>query len=394
MNEHEFRYAIKKSIPEVPESFHNAMTGTLASIVNAETPQRRPVRLRSALAFALALLMLLAAAACAAWHWHLFDVLPFFRDYPVNADEVMNSNLHQETVNGVEITIQEAGYDGRILYLRYAYRLPDAEKPFAVYDENGRLTEGVTEDAEEQLAEHGVGWWTDHFWIDGMDMDMFAGSGSVTTGSEVPGEIIRNEYWRLDAGGVQLDGSVQIALPIGAKPDPGKYFPRKDHPEWYNADGTMKQPEEGLVVFTLDVKDALSKVITEKPNIPSVLEEVTAKVTEAAYGPLMTCITLELAVNPAKMTAYLAEHGDGCYDEDGNKLWDYTGMDVFGSWIASLQLVDGEGQLLFPNHYGNSGYGEHWAEFLYPHIETLPDELWLAPLTDWQADFSRAVRVR
>ena len=223
---------------------------------------------------------------------------------------------------------------------------------------------------------------------------MFGGSGGVTTGSDVPGEIIKTEYWRLDAGNVQLKDQVEISLPIGAKPDTSKYFPLFEHPEWKDENGNFKMPDEGLVSFTLDTGDMLDQVITEHPNIPLELPEATVKVSEAAFSPLMTYITLDLEANPDALAAFKAEHGEGWKDEEGNIIMPYTAMDVHGGWVSDLHLVDANGTQLFPGHYGCSGYGDSWAEYLYPYIESLPDELYLAPLVDWQADMTRAVRVR
>ena len=397
MNEKELRTRMQQNMPEVPENFHHAMENTLNRIVQEE--QADPVRAlafrpRRMLALALAIALLLATVAFAAYRWQIFDTLSLLTGQnPKNADQVMQSNLAQTTVNGVEIAVTEAGYDGRILFLRYSYRLPDFEESLGVY-KDGQLMEGLLYEEDELLSEYNVGWWTDNFWIDGLTMEMFSGSGGVTTGSDVPGEIIVTEYWRLDAGAVRLSGEVDISLPIGAKPDTSKYFPLFEHPEWKDENGNFKMPDEGLVTFTLDTGDMLDQVVTEHPNLPVELPEVTAKVTEAAYSPLMTYITLDLQGNPDAWDAFEAEHGEGWTDEDGNVIMPYTAMDVHGDWVCNLHLVDGNGAELFPGEYACSGYGDDWAEYLYPYIENLPDELWLAPIQNGAADFSRAVRVR
>ncbi|MBQ7656613.1 MAG: hypothetical protein IJS41_08915, partial [Clostridia bacterium] len=120
----------------------------------------------------------------------------------------------------------------------------------------------------------------------------------------------------------------------------------------------------------------------------------TAKVTEAAFTPLMTYITLNLKVNPDAMAAYIQENGAGHKDENGQVIFPYSGMDVFGEWVDSLELVDGNGKLLFPGHHGQNGYGDGWAEFLYPYLETIPTELFLAPIQDGAADMTQAVRIQ
>jgi len=358
-------------------------------------PKRAPLfRPRRALALALVIALLLGTAAVAAYHWNAFDSLSHLTGRnPENANQVMQASLAQTTINGVEITVSEAGYDGRTLFLRYSYRLPDAEEAFGVYNKDGQLVDGLPEGAEEQLRQYNVGWWTDNFWIDGQNMDMFGGSSGVTSGSAVPGEIIHTEYWRLDVGGVQLKDKVEISLPIGEKPDTSKYFPLFEHPEWQDENGNFKMPDEGLVTFTLDTGDVLSKVITEHPKIPLVLDDVTIQVSEVAFTPLMTYITLDLKGNPAALEAYKAEHGEGLMDEAGNVMMPYTAMDVH-SWVSSLHLVDQDGNELFADPYGCSGYGDEWAEYLFPCIDELPDELYLAPFKDWAADMGRAVRVR
>ncbi|MBR5545763.1 MAG: hypothetical protein IKU70_02150 [Clostridia bacterium] len=397
MNEKELRTRMQQNMPEVPENFHRAMENTLNRIVCQE--QADPVRAlvfrpRRALALALAIALLLGTVAFAAYRWQIFDTLSLLTsENPKNADRVMQADLAHTNVNGVDIAVTEAGYDGRILFLRYSYRLPGFEESLGVY-ENGQLKEGLLYEEDELLSKYNVGWWTDNFWIDGLTMEMFSGSGGVTTGSDVPGEIIVTEYWRLDAGAVRLSGEVDISLPIGAKPDTSKYFPLFEHPEWKDENGNFKMPDEGLVTFTLDTGDMLDQVVTEHPNLPVELPEVTAKVTEAAYSPLMTYITLDLQGNPDAWDAFEAEHGEGWTDEDGNVIMPYTAMDVHGDWVCNLHLVDGNGAELFPGEYACSGYGDDWAEYLYPYIESLPDELYLAPIENGAADFSRAVRVR
>jgi len=397
MNDRELHRRLNESMPEVPARFHQAMEETLQKIVTQEqtAAARAPLfRPRRTLAFVLVLALLLGTAAIAAYHWNVFDALSHLTGRnPENASQVMQASLAQTTVNGVEITVSEAGYDGRTLFLRYSYRLPDAEEAFGVYNKDGQLTEGLPEGAEEQLRQYNVGWWTDNFWIDGQNMDMFGGSSGVVSGSEVPGEIIHTEYWRLDVGDVYLKDRVEISLPIGEKPDTSKYFPLFEHPEWQDANGNFKKPDEGLVTFTLDTGDVAAKVITEHPNIPTVLDDVTIQVSEAAFSPLMTYITLDLKGNPEALEAYKAEHGEGLMDEQGNLIMPYTAMDVH-SWAGSLHLVDKDGHELFPDAYGCSGFGDEWAEYLFPCIKDLPDELYLAPFKDWAADMSRAVRVR
>ena len=373
--------------PEMPESFHLRVETFLGDKVREEaqapaTPERRTLRTgrrigRRALVIALIAALLLGTAALAATQWDIFRTLRVILGVqPPTADSVMQSVLCHETVNGVDITVREAGYDGRTLLLQYSFRLPDMAEPL------GDL---------EPVTQRGVGWWVDAFWINGQAMDMAADSGSDYTAGDVPGEIIRTDYWRLDNLGVTLSGEVEIALPIGEM-QPAEY-----RRAIYDAETDQYTlPDRGIVTFRIDTGDTLSRVVTLYPDAEAVLPDVTARVTEAAFTPLMTYITLELAVNPASLEAYQAEHGMGYYAGDGTLIWAYGGADVFAEWAESLQLVDGAGEMLFPGYYGGNSLGNTWAEFIYPYLDAsaLPEEMWLAPVRDGEADMTLAVRVK
>lgn len=398
MNDQTFRSLLAQETPEVPDTFHLAMTTTLGSIVaqelngRADTPKRSVLRgARRSLVIALMIVMLLAAAAVAAYHWQIFDNVWFFKAPVQNADEVMQTVLHQETVNGVDITINEAGYDGRTLYLMYTYRMPDVDTPLGMY-RDGQTGAGVSEEDLQLLSDHGVGWWTDTLWINGEPMGMAVNSGSEMSGSPTPGELLVYEYWRLDNEGVTLSGETEISLPIGRRPQ--ERATMLTNPELFNENGDRLLPDEGVVTFTVDVSDMLDRVVTTHPNLETVTPEVTLKVSEASFTPLMTYITLSMEPDPDVLAAFVAENGEGWYDDNGSLLFPYSGMDIYGGWVSSLRLVDENGADLFPDEYGNNGFGETWAEFLWPYKEDLPETLWLAPVEGGAADWSRAVRVR
>lgn len=397
MNSKEFKDKLTSVTPEVPEHFHGRMEMTLENIVLQEAQMKdstiqamkKAGRFSSrTVAIALAITLMLGAVAfAAATQWHLFDQIPFLtgNDTPKNADNLMQSNLYQDTINNVEISVNEAGYDGHTLLLQYSYRMLDVDKTFG--------KDGITTEDEKLLYDHNVGWWIDHIWFNGKCMDMPNNSGGLKVGSDVPGEIIVTEYWRLDNEGFSLNGPIQISLPIGERQNLADYN-KKNHPEQYDVDGTLKLPEKGIVTFTYDAKDILSQVTTIHPEEEKVLPDVTVKVKETAFSPLMTYITLDLKVNPDSLAAFVEANGEGVKNDEGEVLWTYGGMDVFGDWVTSLELVDGQGKLLFPDHYGQNGYDNEWAEFLYPYIESIPDELYLAPIEDGVADMSQAVRVK
>lgn len=398
------RQQLAQLTPEVPERFHQAMCGTLEGIVASEhNPQkgwnllpatRRAPRLRRALLLALVLALLLATVAIAAYHWQIFEALrPITGAAPRTADALMQADLARTTVNGVDIALQEAGYDGKTLFLQYTYRMNDVLTPLGVF-RDGQTEEGLSTAEWQLLTDRGVGWWTDHIWINGQCVDMPNNSGSVASGSATPGEIVQTEYWRLDNVGLQLSGKVQVALPIGER-QPASEYVRATHPEKYDEQGRMKQPEQGVVVFTVDTADALSQVRTEHPNLPVRTTDFTAQVSEVCYSPLMTYITLSLTADPAAAAAYRAAHGDGFYSEDGSTmLWAYGDTEVYLDWVNSLALVDGEGKVLIPESIGYNGCGNGWAEFVYPHLESRSGPLYLAPVEDGIAEMVNALTVR
>ncbi len=314
---------------------------------------------------------------------------------------------HSETAGNVEITILEAAYDGRTLFLQYSFRLPDVDMPLGItaaeyYGED--LPEGMDPDAyvygladgaDELMDNSGVGWWCDEIWIDGVPLsDMPDGSGQYFSGTGVPGEFIETDVWRLDNVGVFLEGKVKISLPIGEKQDLADYA-RDMHPETRDAEGRMLLPEKGIVTFDFDARDVLSSLRIIRPEGETVLPMVTVNIREAVFSPMMTYITMDLTVPEEVMAAYIAENGVMALDEDGNEMWENGPMNVFGSWIDSLQLVDGSGTLLFPDSVGPVACSDSDAEFLLPCLETLPDALYLAPVSeDNVADLSLAIRIK
>ena len=412
MKKREYAEAVERCIPQTPPVFHQAMSRTLEAIAAQAPAQERAAKVRPALptrralAFALAALLLIATAAVAATHWNLFDALSFLTGAnPTNADLVMRRNLYQTTINNVEITVREAGYDGRTLLIQYAYRMLDVDTPlglyreeFAGYPEDQR--EGILEEDTNLLYEHNVGWWIDHIWINGKAIDMPANSAGDERGSSVPGEIIESWSYRLDNEDLYLpDGKIEISLPIGER-QPLDDYSLLNHPEVYDEDGTLKLPEKGMVTFQLKT-DMRSKVKVEKPEQWTEMPDLRACVSEADYTPIMMYVTLKLEGNPDSLAKFIEENGEGYLDENGELLWPYSGMDVYGEWASGLTLVDGDGKEVFPGMqeeygfvYGCNGYGDNWAEYLFPYRESYPAEMWLAPMENGTADMTKAVRVR
>ena len=138
-------------------------------------------------------------------------------------------------------------------------------------------------------------------------------------GTTTPGEIVCSLVWRLNNNGVIVDGPIEISLAIGEQ-QPLENYSRSEHPEMYDEEDNLRKPDKGMVTFTYDAGGIQSRVKTFRPDKETVLPEVTAKVREAAFTPLMTYITLDLEANPEAMAAFIKENGENVVDEDGTVL--------------------------------------------------------------------------
>ena len=188
MNTDEFKKQLASVTPDVPEHFHNRVEMTLENIVLQEAQIKESTKqaVKTAgrfsgrtLAIALALVLVLAAAAFAASQWNLFGALPHLAgESPVNADSVMQKDLHTETVNNVEISIDEVGYDGRTLLIQRSYRMLDVDRVL-----------GEEDNYEQMLWDRHVGWWIDAIWINGKETMMPNGSESTVAPGEEPVQV-------------------------------------------------------------------------------------------------------------------------------------------------------------------------------------------------------------
>lgn len=156
----------------------------------------------------------------------------------------------------------------------------------------------------------------------------------------------------------------------------------------------MLPPENGLVTFSFRAGDILSEVKKFGPGKETKAPHVTTNVKEACFTPLMSYITLELKVNEESFAAFKRENGEGYLDENGNLLYAYPAYEVFRDYILSLELVNGKGEILFPDSSGNNGIGDQWAEFIYPCLEEMPEELYLAPISEGKADMTFAIKIK
>ncbi len=372
----------------IQQALENSLSGLendpyLAQRILNQGKEKKRMKKKMALCLGLALVLLLGGVAYAAGQWGLFDYLQYmFGTLPPQAERVMQGNLYQETINGVEITVKEAGYDGKSLFLLYTYRITDADAPISTIEEGEKL-----------LKEKNVGWWIDQIWINGKAVDVPGNSGSDVYCGRNPGEIIHVEYWRLDNENVSLEGQTEIALPIGES-QPLSEYRLAEHPEKYDAEGGLMPPEKGLVRFHFDAGDILSRGRRFAPCQETKTPYGTVQATESCFTPLMSYITLELQGDQAALAAYTAKNGDGIYDENGTLIFAYSEADVFADYLHSLQLTDAKGNILFPDALGLNGYGNHWAEFIFPYLESIPAKMYLAPVENGTANMEYAILVR
>ena len=396
MKQQDFQRELARLTPEMPEAFRHRVEAFCAEKVDQEVYMKQTTKRAlsfssRALAFALIAVVLLGSVAFAASQWGLLDTLEaYLGGRPPQAETLLQGSLHKETVNNVEIEIREAAYDGRTLFVQYSHRMLDVTEPLGAMNAKEDLR-WVGDEDWALLEAHNVGWWTDSLWINGQEVDMTQGSGGQDNGSEVPGEIIQTRYFRLDNAKLAFDGPMEITLPIG-EIQPVEYSRSLYDP----ASGTRQVPEKGVVTFTLNAGDIQRRIKTFTSDQKTITPLVTAQVKEAVFTPLMTYIDLKLRGSEQVFADFKAENGEGYRDEQGNLLWEYRMCDMFDQWVCSLQLVDGSGTPLFPDYYGPDGYNDYGASFLFPYVdvETLPEELWLAPIIEGTADMTTAVRVK
>jgi len=319
------------------------------------------------LAFIL-LVLCCASAEPAEADWRIFENNLCLKDSDAvqNADQVLQRDLYTGTVNGMEFTVTEAGYDGRSLFLRYRYRIPEVKNALGVraeeiYGQNppdglkpdSYETGSLTEEGNELLETRQIGSWWYQFLINGNETGPAVGATQSLSGSDVPGEIFETYYLPLYKNGILLDGVVRISLPVGDA-----------------------LPENDAATFELDTKDILSQVRTSHPEQGTELTGFTAKVKEAAFSPLLTYITVETELKPGA-----TENNDP--------------LDVAAPLLQSLKLVDGNGTVLFAEKGGMEEYEGNKAQFVFPYIENLPESLFLAPIDEktGEADMSSAIPV-
>ncbi len=392
MKKFEFYDDLERSIPEASPLFGKAVRDTLADLARCEAekeetaPMKPVLTKRRTLTFVLAAILLIAAVATAATllSRNVFEVTMGVT--PENAGSLTQHDLAKETIGHAEITIKEAAYDGMSLYIVYSIRDTTATERLGQPDETGMWL--LREEDYQYIHDLGVGWWSDNLWIDGKSVDMPSMSGGMDLPGEQPGEMLSYMQYRLDQVDLYLTGTnVEVSMPIG---------PRQPREELVFTDEGMEKPKAGLVSFHMDCSSR-DQVTVENPNIVAKTPQFSAQVSEVVYSPIQMYVTVNWAVDPDVMAAYIAENGDGYYDENGVKYWDYGGQEVCGPTIMSMTLVDETGKPVFENmqgFYGCGGAGDTIAWYTFPYAEKYPDKMFLAPDMGGQVDMSLAIQLR
>lgn len=383
-----------RSMPDPPQVFSQAMRETLRGIVQTEVQKegqsmKKLLTKRKILVYAIIAALLISGVALAA---ALLTGTVF--DYtlgvtPENAQSMIQYDLADELIDDAEVKVTQAAYDGMSLLIAYSIRDLNAAEPLGVYNERSGMRE-LREQDYTHITDLGVGWWVDHIWINGQPIDMPAMSSAIDVPTETPGEILYSMLFRLDQEEVYLDGkNVEISMPIGERQSLDTLV--RD-----SQNGQIALPENGMVSFTLDcsIRD---QVTTFTPEWETVCERWRARVRSAIFTPIQTYITIDWAVDDNVMAAYIAENGEGYPDGEGGYYWLYDGVDAVGTEIMSLQLVDKNGVPVInatEGFYGSQGTGATVAYFTFPYIETLPDDLYMAPTVDGAIDMSCAIRIK
>ncbi len=392
MKKYEFRDALEAAVPEASANFGYAVRQTLAALARSEQENTAPVPAkpmmpkRRVLTIVLAATMLVAAVATAATLLarNVFDVT--MGDTPMNAKALTQYDLAKETIGDAEIAVKEAAYDGMTLYIVYSIRDLTATEQLGVVDK-GTGERRLREEDYQRIEKLGVGWWWDNLWIDGRSVNMPNMSGGDDLPGDQPGEALYYMQYRLDQENVFLDGKdVEIAMPVGV---------RQTGDSLTQTENGIAKPEKGVVAFRLDCSSR-EQVTTETPDFPMEGSKWTAKATKVVYSPLQMYVTLDWAIKPEVLAAYIAENGDGYY-ENGQKLWDYDGLEICGGEMMGLILVDKDGKPVFDamgGFYGCGGASDTQAWYTFPYAEKYPETMFLAPEIDGEVDMTQAIKVK
>ena len=368
---------LEEDTGEVPERFHQAMLAAFGqmedepfdgtelpiSVEAAEKPRRprhvprqggRFRRMMLVMLITLGLLGGLAVATTA--NPRLLEVF-WGKDFEpsAQASAYIAHDLAEVETSGYRVRVEEAVYDGMTLYVRYSIR--------------------------DMSCDHLLG-------ETNVDTGRRMLNGGETWAGDENGEIVVSEMYRLDQVGVFLSGDVQIDLPIGEK----QHYDYEMWQSMLKEDGTFRKPDAGLVSFTLNC-DAPVTHYADGERV--VLPDGTAAWVESADDtPVKLYVTVRFEISDAQREAFRAENGEGYVFPDGTVM-PFDDVDMVGSWVYGLTLVDADGKPLRASlgyGEGNWGVGSGVADYVFSHEDAYPEQVYLAPQTgEDSADMAWAI---
>lgn len=409
MTDEQMKKLLEEDTGEVPERFHQASLAAFGQIedepfdgtelpisVEAAEKPRRPRhvprqggrfrRMMLVMLITLGLLGGLAVATTA--NPRLLEVF-WGKDFEpsAQASAYIAHDLAEVETNGYRVRVEEAVYDGMTLYVRYSIR--DMSCDHLLGETNVDTGRRMLNEQEITAFDHApVGWWTDNLWINGQNVDMPGLSGGETWAGDENGEIVVSEMYRLDQVGVFLSGDVQIDLPIGEK----QHYDYEMWQSMLKEDGTFRKPDAGLVSFTLNC-DAPVTHYADGERV--ILPDGTAAWVESADDtPVKLYVTVRFEISDAQREAFRAENGEGYVFPDGTVM-PFDDVDMVGSWVYGLTLVDADGKPLRASlgyGEGNWGVGSGVADYVFSHEDAYPEQVYLAPQTgEDSADMAWAI---
>lgn len=409
MTDEQMKKLLEEDTGEVPERFHQAMLAAFGQIedepfdgtelpisVEAAEKPRRPRyvprqggrfrRMMLVMLITLGLLGGLAVATTA--NPRLLEVF-WGKDFEpsAQASAYIAHDLAEVETNGYRVRVEEAVYDGMTLYVRYSIR--DMSCDHLLGETNVDTGRRMLNEDEITAFDHApVGWWTDNLWLNGQNVDMPGLSGGETWAGDENGEIVVSEMYRLDQVGVFLSGDVQIDLPIGEK----QHYDYEMWQSMLKEDGTFRKPDAGLVSFTLNC-DAPVTHYADGERV--ILPDGTAAWVESADDtPVKLYVTVRYEISDAQREAFRAENGEGYVFPDGTVM-PFDDVDMVGSWVYGLTLVDADGKPLRASlgyGEGNWGVGSGVADYVFSHEDAYPEQVYLAPQTgEDSADMAWAI---
>ncbi len=392
MRNNELKSALRMAVPEASPLFGDTIRKTLQKLADTDTVKESPMiharakRRTALLVLAIIVTVAIIATGATLLATNLFSVT--MGDTPANAASLVQYTLAEETIGDFKVTVKEAAYDGMALYVLCSVRDMTATEPLESFtvDTGERY---LTESANETIRNRNVSSWRDGLWIDGQYVSMPSMSVSLEQPGDENGELLYYFKYRLDQAPINLTGTiVEIALPIGEQ-QTNETLPKDAE------SGLPQKPDAGTIAFNLDCSTS-DQVTKAHPDVQAEGINWTAAASQVVYSPLQLYITLDWSIRPEVLAAYIEENGDGYY-LDGEKMWDYDAVEVCGSEIMSMQLVNADGTPVFETmhgFYGCGGVSNTQAWFTFPYAPSYPETMYLAPASVNGYDMTQAVQIR